>query len=54
MLGDPVADEILRALRGASEEGMTRTDISNFFGRHRSSAQIDASLAALAGAGKAK
>jgi hypothetical protein len=54
MLGDPVADEILRALREASEEGMTRTDISNFFGRHRSSAQIDASLAALAGAGKAK
>jgi hypothetical protein len=54
MLGDPVADEILQALRRNGDAGMTRTDISGLFGRHRSSAQIEASLAALAGAGKAK
>jgi len=34
-LGDPVADEILRAIRQSGRKGMTRTDIYNFFGRHR-------------------
>jgi hypothetical protein len=53
MLGDPVADEILGALRRNGDAGMTRTEISNLFSRHRSSGQIEASLAALAGAGKA-
>jgi hypothetical protein len=54
MLGDPDADEILQALRGNGEAGMTRTEISGLFGRHRSSGQIEVSLAALAGSGKAK
>jgi hypothetical protein len=35
-LGDPIADEILRALR-ASPEGMTRTQIRDHFKRHDSS-----------------
>jgi hypothetical protein len=54
MLGDPDTDEILGALRQNGEAGMTRTEISGLFGRHRSSGQIEASLAALAGSGKAK
>ena len=34
-LGDPVADEILKALKEAGQPGMTRTDIFNYFGRHK-------------------
>jgi hypothetical protein len=45
-LGDPVADEILSALRRTSG-GMTRTAISNLFGRNRNSDQIGAALAKL-------
>ena len=36
-LGDPVADEILQRLR-TSSDGLTRTDIRDMFGRHRSQA----------------
>ena len=39
-LGDPVADDILTALR-RNAGGMTRTDINNLFGRHRTSDQIE-------------
>jgi hypothetical protein len=52
-LGDPVADDILTALRRTSA-GMTRTDLSNLFARHRSSDQIGLALAALLKAGRAK
>jgi hypothetical protein len=45
-LGDAVADDILSGLRRASD-GMTRTAISNLFGRHRASDQIGAALAKL-------
>jgi DNA replicative helicase MCM subunit Mcm2 (Cdc46/Mcm family) len=45
-LGDPVADDILSALRRSSD-GMTRTTISHLFGRHRTSDQIGAALAKL-------
>jgi hypothetical protein len=34
-MGDPVADEIMRALRGAPD-GLTRTQIRDMFSRHRS------------------
>ena len=51
-LGDPLADEILRALREAPN-GMTRTEISSLFGRHRDGAQITRALAALAARGLA-
>ena len=46
-LGDPVADEIDKALRGAGENGMARTDISALFNRHRTSAQIGMALGRL-------
>jgi hypothetical protein len=42
--GDPVADQILEALRGADQTGMTRTEISNLFGRNRSADQITRAL----------
>ena len=45
-LGDPVADEIHRALKGNSE-GMTRTELYNYFGRNRKSEQIGKALALL-------
>lgn len=45
-LGDPVADEILRALKGRSD-GMTRTQIREHFGRNKSSAEIGRALAVL-------
>ena len=43
-LGDAVADEILRALRVAGARGMTRTEISHLFRRHKSAEQIGAAL----------
>jgi hypothetical protein len=52
-IGDPVADDILLALR-RNVAGMTRTDISNLFGRHRTSEQINAALAMLLKLGRAK
>ena len=47
-LGDPVADEILRAVRAAGQEGMTRTQISGLFHRHCSVERIGAALDLLA------
>lgn len=47
-LGDPMADEILTALR-RSPEGLTRTDIQNLFRRHRGKAEINRALGALQG-----
>jgi hypothetical protein len=43
-LGDPIVDDILRTLRRRGPDGMTRTEISNLFGRHRTSDQIGAAL----------
>jgi hypothetical protein len=53
MLGDPTADTILEALKGAGQADMTRTEISALFGRNRSAAQIDRALAYLVQQGKA-
>ena len=47
-LGDPIADEILRALRSAGQDGMTRTQISGLFHRHCPTGQIGAALDLLA------
>jgi Protein of unknown function (DUF3987) len=49
-LGDPVADEILRALQHAAE-GLSRTAIHDLFGRHQSADRIGAALALLMGRG---
>jgi hypothetical protein len=51
--GDPVADRIHDALKSAPE-GMTRTQISNLFGRHRDSAEIDRALQTLLTGGRAR
>lgn len=48
--GDPAADQILEALK-RSPDGMTRTDISHLFGKHKSGERIDQALAILAGRG---
>ncbi|QPJ66770.1 MAG: DUF3987 domain-containing protein [Candidatus Nitrohelix vancouverensis] len=51
-LGDPVADEIKRAL-DYKPEGLTRTEISNLFKRNKASDQIGRALNVLADAGLA-
>ena len=45
-LGDPVADELLEALR-SRPNGLTRTDIRDHFGRNRSAQGIDRALSVL-------
>jgi hypothetical protein len=45
-LGDPMADEILRALRN-NLDGLTRTQISDLFGRNRDRGQIGRALGTL-------
>lgn len=47
-LGDPVADEILRALHNAGSAGLTRTQIRDLFGRNRSGATYGQALSLLA------
>lgn len=47
-LGDPVADDILRAVRAAGQGGMTRTQIRDLFKRNRSAERISAALDLLA------
>jgi hypothetical protein len=49
-LGDPVADEILRALQ-VNTQGLTRTEISKLFAGHQKSAEISRALVVLAQSG---
>jgi len=51
-LGDPLADELLELLR-ARPEGLTRTEISNHFGRHKAAYEIKRALKLLAEQGLA-
>jgi len=53
-LGDPVADELLRLIRAAGQDGMTRTAMSNALSRHQSSDRIDAAVALLSRKGLAR
>jgi hypothetical protein len=53
-LGDPVADDIARALQQAGTDGMTRTEIRDLFGRHRSADRIGAALGLLMTKGRAR
>ena len=46
-LGDPVADELLRALQAAGPQGMTRTQIRDLFARNRAVNEIERALATL-------
>jgi len=43
-LGDPVADMILTELRKVGDAGLTRSQISQLFGRHRDAADINRAL----------
>jgi hypothetical protein len=52
-LGDPVADEILIALKQAGIAGLTRTAIRDLFGRNKSGDRIGAALALLVTKGRA-
>jgi hypothetical protein len=47
-MGDPIADSILIALTEAGDRGMTRTQLSDLFKRHATSAQIGRALGMLA------
>jgi hypothetical protein len=51
-LGWPVADTILASLR--TRGSMTRTEISDLFGRHHPAADLDSALAQLQAAGRAR
>jgi hypothetical protein len=46
-LGDVNGDEVLKALRGAPS-GLTRTELSNCFGRNKSASEINGALTVLA------
>jgi hypothetical protein len=48
-LGDPGADKILTELRKVGDAGLTRSQISQLFGRHRDTAQISRALNILNG-----
>ncbi len=52
-LGDPVADDILRALNAAGATGLTRTEINGLFAGNKQSAQIQRALTSLAELGLA-
>ena len=45
--GDPVADNIREALRAAGNDGLTRTEIRDLFGRHKSADRINEALGEL-------
>jgi len=52
--GDPVADAILAALKGAGTDGMSRTDISHLFKGHKSAERIGQALVFLLKYGRAE
>src|SRR5262245_30362818 len=54
LVGDDVADTILQALRAASPNGITRTEISGVFSRHQSSSRISLELDLLRRLGRAR
>ncbi|PLS85070.1 MAG: hypothetical protein CYG60_14545, partial [Actinobacteria bacterium] len=45
--GDPVADRLYAALKEAGEEGMTRTEIRDLFGRNQGAEKVERALALL-------
>jgi hypothetical protein len=51
--GDPIADRIREALKGAGAEGLTRTQIRDLLGRHASADRISQALSQLATRGLA-
>lgn len=53
-LGDSIADEIRHALKSKGELGMTKTQVSELFGRHEKASAIDKALAKLLSANLAR
>jgi hypothetical protein len=53
-LGDPVADALCRMLRQRLPQGMSRTEVSNAFGRNLTSAEMERALSILEQLGLAK
>jgi hypothetical protein len=53
-LGDEVADTILRALKNARPNGMSRTTIYNLFSGHQPKGRTDAALGLLAEKGRVR
>ncbi len=53
-LGDPLADQLLQELRRVAPMGLSRTDISAFFGRHKGAEEIGRVLNSLAERGLAQ
>jgi hypothetical protein len=53
-LGDPVADAILQMIQNAGSAGVTKTDISQHFGKNTAAATINRGLTLLAELGLAK
>ncbi len=49
-----MADQIMDALRGAGADGMTRTEVSNLFGRHKNTERINRAFSTLLGAGRVR
>jgi hypothetical protein len=47
-LGDSTADALLRELRAAGADGMTRWDMTNHFGRNKPAAELDRAISVLA------
>ena len=52
--GDPVADQIAEALRAAGADGMTKTEISQLFGRNKSAERIARALSLLLSIGRVR
>jgi hypothetical protein len=52
--GDPLVDQIMEALMAVGADGMTRTEISNLFGRNRSADRIGRALSMLLNAGRVR
>jgi hypothetical protein len=52
--GDPVVDELAKALRSGGEAGLTRTAMRDLFGRHQGADRIGAALADLLKRGLAR
>lgn len=52
--GDPVADQVMEALRTAGEDGMSRTELRDLFGRNRTAERINGALALLLRVGRVR
>ncbi len=52
--GDPVADEIAEALKAAGDEGLSRTQIRDLFGRNKSADRINGALGLLLKLGRVR